>query len=179
MRTLRNSISAPPIPRVANLGRCPYANSVAASAFTSLTMEFRHDIPQLKSSWGVTWTAPEEAQVFYTGEILHWRDHALWGAYVEPTALAGFKATLRATAFNARTILGRAISTPPAGRAPSAAVNGAISNPVLSSRFHSLAHSDHARCAAHFRKVDLIGDVVPHRMDGPALRRFSFDVGVE
>lgn len=66
----------------------------------SLTAEFRQDLPQLKSSWGVTWTAPEEASVFYTGEVLRWRDRALWGAYVETTAFAGFKTTLRATAFN-------------------------------------------------------------------------------
>jgi hypothetical protein len=69
-------------------------------AAQSLKAEFRHDIPALKSSWGLTWTAPEEAKVFYTGEILRWRDRALWGAYVETTALAGFKTTLRATAFN-------------------------------------------------------------------------------
>jgi hypothetical protein len=69
-------------------------------AAQSLKAEFRHDIPALKSSWGLTWTAPEEAKVFYTGEILRWRDRALWGAYVETTALAGFKTTLRAAAFN-------------------------------------------------------------------------------
>ncbi|MEE4450838.1 TonB-dependent receptor domain-containing protein [Novosphingobium resinovorum] len=66
----------------------------------SLTAELRHDLPALKSSWGLTWTAPEEASVFYTGEVLRWRERALWGAYVETTALAGFKTTLRAAAFN-------------------------------------------------------------------------------
>lgn len=66
----------------------------------SLTAEFRHDVPALKSSWGVTWTAPEEARVFYIGEALLARDRALWGAYIETTALAGFKTTLRAVALN-------------------------------------------------------------------------------
>jgi hypothetical protein len=46
-------------------------------AAQSLTTEFRHDMPKLKSSWGVTWTAPEEARVFYTGEVLLARDRAL------------------------------------------------------------------------------------------------------
>ncbi|PNU02165.1 TonB-dependent receptor plug domain-containing protein [Novosphingobium guangzhouense] len=79
------------------IGRYRPMDDVAAQ---SLTAEFRQDVPRLKSSWGVTWTAPEEARVFYTGEVLLARDRALWGAYIETTALAGFKATLRATAFN-------------------------------------------------------------------------------
>lgn len=66
----------------------------------SLTAEFRHDVPALKSSWGVNWTAAEEGDVFYTAENLRWRDHALWGAYIETTALAGFKTTLTAKAIN-------------------------------------------------------------------------------
>lgn len=66
----------------------------------SVTAEFRHDVPALKSSWGVSWTSVEEAKVFYTGEILRWHDRSLWGAYVETTALTGFKTTLRAKAIN-------------------------------------------------------------------------------
>ncbi|KMS56628.1 hypothetical protein V474_14180 [Novosphingobium barchaimii LL02] len=66
----------------------------------SLTAEFRHDVPALKSSWGINWTAAEQADVFYTSEVLRWRDHALWGAYVETTAFAGFKTTLTAKAIN-------------------------------------------------------------------------------
>ncbi|MFT4053562.1 MAG: TonB-dependent receptor [Novosphingobium sp.] len=66
----------------------------------SLTAEFRHDVPALKSSWGVNWTAAEYADVFYTGEMLRARDHSVWGAYVETTAFAGFKTTLSAKAIN-------------------------------------------------------------------------------
>lgn len=66
----------------------------------TLTAEFRHDLPALKSSWGVNWTAAEQGAVFYTGEILRWRDEAMWGAYVETTAFAGFKTTLTARAIN-------------------------------------------------------------------------------
>lgn len=66
----------------------------------SLTAEFRHDVPALRSSWGVNYTAAERASVYYTGELLTWRDDALWGAYVETTALAGFKTTLKASAIN-------------------------------------------------------------------------------
>jgi len=66
----------------------------------SLTVEFRHDVPALRSSWGITYTAPEKADVYYTGEKLSWREDAQWGAYVETTAFAGFKATLKASAIN-------------------------------------------------------------------------------
>lgn len=69
-------------------------------AAQTLTTEFRHDVPALRSSWGVTWTAPEQARVYYTGEVLRWHDRAIWGAYIETTALVGFKTTLRAKAFN-------------------------------------------------------------------------------
>ncbi|MFD2136950.1 hypothetical protein ACFSLT_20700 [Novosphingobium resinovorum] len=54
----------------------------------------------LKSSWGVNWTAPEEADVFYTGEVLRARSHARWGGYIETTVLAGFKTTFTAKAIN-------------------------------------------------------------------------------
>ncbi|TCM41449.1 hypothetical protein [Novosphingobium sp. ST904] len=66
----------------------------------SITAEFRHDVPAFKSSWGVNWTAAVHGDVFYTGEVLRWRDHALWGAYVETTAIAGFKTTLTVKAIN-------------------------------------------------------------------------------
>jgi hypothetical protein len=78
-------------------GRNRAMDDIAAQ---SLTAEFRHDVPALKSSWGINWTAAEQAKVFYTSEVLRWRDHALWGAYIETTALAGFKTTLRAKAIN-------------------------------------------------------------------------------
>lgn len=66
----------------------------------SLSTEFRHDVPALRSSWGVSYAAAERGSVYYTSEILTWRDDALWGAYVETTALAGFKTTLKASAIN-------------------------------------------------------------------------------
>ena len=66
----------------------------------SLTAEFRHDVPKLRSSWGISYTAAEQGDVFYTGERLTWRDDAAFDAYVETTALAGFKTTLRASALN-------------------------------------------------------------------------------
>ncbi|MGF7153553.1 TonB-dependent receptor plug domain-containing protein [Novosphingobium gossypii] len=78
-------------------GRHRRMDDIAAQ---TLTAEFRHDVPALKSSWGVNWTAAEQADVYYTGEVLRWRDHALWGAYVETTAFAGFKTTLTAKAIN-------------------------------------------------------------------------------
>lgn len=64
----------------------------------SVTAEFRHDMPKLKSSWGITFTAAEYADVFYTAEKLHWQDGKSWGGYVETTALAGFKTTLAVAA---------------------------------------------------------------------------------
>lgn len=66
----------------------------------SLTAEFRHDVPRLRSSWGVSFTAAEAEDIFYTSEIFATHADALWGAYVETTALAGIKATVRASALN-------------------------------------------------------------------------------
>jgi hypothetical protein len=66
----------------------------------SLSAEFRHDVPALRSSWGISYAAAERGSVYYTGELLAWRDDALWGAYVETTAIAGFKTTLKASAIN-------------------------------------------------------------------------------
>jgi hypothetical protein len=65
-----------------------------------LTADFRHDVPRLKSSWGLTYAVAVRGEVFFTAERLSWRDDAIWGAYVETTALAGFKTTLKATAIN-------------------------------------------------------------------------------
>ncbi|WP_185928801.1 TonB-dependent receptor domain-containing protein [Sphingomonas sp. IC081] len=64
----------------------------------SITAELRHDLPALRSSWGVTYTAAEYADVFYTAERLRWRDGQSWGGYVETTALPGFKTTLAVSA---------------------------------------------------------------------------------
>jgi len=64
----------------------------------SLSTEFRHDLPKLRSSWGVSYVAAEKGDVFYTGELLSWRTRPLWGAYVETTAFAGLKTTLKASA---------------------------------------------------------------------------------
>ncbi|NWK94379.1 hypothetical protein DM806_01490 [Sphingobium lactosutens] len=66
----------------------------------SLTAEFRHDVPALRSSWGINYSAAERGAVYYTGERLIWHDDALWGAYVETTAFTGFKTTLKASAIN-------------------------------------------------------------------------------
>ncbi|WP_240530003.1 TonB-dependent receptor [Novosphingobium sp. PC22D] len=63
-----------------------------------LSAELRHDLPALKSSWGVTYAAPQKGEVFYNGERLFWRERAVWGAYAETTALPGFKVTLRVSA---------------------------------------------------------------------------------
>jgi hypothetical protein len=38
----------------------------------------------------VNGTAAEHGDVFCTGEVLRWRNRALWGAHVETTAFAGF-----------------------------------------------------------------------------------------
>lgn len=64
----------------------------------ALTAEFRHDVPKLKSSWGINHMAAKRADVFYTGEVLSWRNHPVWGAYIETTALVGIKTTLAASA---------------------------------------------------------------------------------
>ncbi|WP_245978809.1 TonB-dependent receptor plug domain-containing protein [Aurantiacibacter xanthus] len=63
-----------------------------------LSAEFRHDVPALRSSWGVTYKAAQQGEVFYSAEHLFWREAAVWGGYVETTALAGYKATLTFTA---------------------------------------------------------------------------------
>ncbi|WP_206244301.1 TonB-dependent receptor plug domain-containing protein [Novosphingobium terrae] len=60
----------------------------------SLTAELRHDLPKLKSSWGLTFTAAEQSDTFYTNEVLHWHDGATWGAYLETTALPFVKTTV-------------------------------------------------------------------------------------
>lgn len=65
-----------------------------------LTADLRHDVPRLKSSWGVTYALAVRGEVFFTAEHLSWRDDAAWGAYVETLALAGSKTTLKATAIN-------------------------------------------------------------------------------
>jgi len=62
--------------------------------------EFRHDLPDLKLSWGITLTAAQQAEYYYIGEVLASRDRATFGAYLETTALAGFKATLKADTIN-------------------------------------------------------------------------------
>lgn len=66
----------------------------------SLTVEIRHDVPKLKSSWGVNWTAAEHADVYYTNEVLHWHERPTWGAYLETTAIPGVKATLTGKALS-------------------------------------------------------------------------------
>lgn len=66
----------------------------------SLTVEFRHNLPALRSSWGISYTAPEWAEVYYSGERLHWREDDQWGIYLETRSLAGFKTTLKVNALN-------------------------------------------------------------------------------
>ncbi len=63
----------------------------------SLTAEVRHDLPTLRSSWGVNATASERTEVYYNGELLSARSRATFGAYLETTRFAGMKATLKAT----------------------------------------------------------------------------------
>ncbi|AJP71387.1 TonB-dependent receptor domain-containing protein [Sphingomonas hengshuiensis] len=65
---------------------------------TSFEAEFRHDLPRLRSSWGFSYTSAQEAEIFYTGERLFWRERPVWNAFVETTAVPGFKTTLRASA---------------------------------------------------------------------------------
>lgn len=64
----------------------------------TLSVEMRHDVPRLKSSWGVTWAAAEQGDVYYTDEVLHWHDRPRWGAYVETTVIPGVKTTLNGKA---------------------------------------------------------------------------------
>ncbi|MCW2389641.1 hypothetical protein M2333_002687 [Sphingobium sp. B11D3B] len=65
---------------------------------TSLEAEFRHDLPRLRSSWGFSYEAAQEAEIFYTGERLVWRERPVWNMFFETTALPGFKTILRASA---------------------------------------------------------------------------------
>lgn len=64
----------------------------------NLDLEFRHDLPRLRSSWGMTYTAAQTSDIFYSGERLTLREKPIWGAYVETTAIGGFKTTLKASA---------------------------------------------------------------------------------
>lgn len=63
-----------------------------------VTAEMRHDVPRLKSSWGVTYTAAEHGATWYADEVLQWHDHATWGAYLETTLIPGVKTTLNGKA---------------------------------------------------------------------------------
>lgn len=64
----------------------------------ALTGEFRHDLPRLRTSWGVNYTVSERYDVYYVDEYLTARSGDEWGAYVETTALTGVKITLKASA---------------------------------------------------------------------------------
>ncbi|WP_141249537.1 hypothetical protein [Sphingobium sp. D43FB] len=65
---------------------------------TSFEAEFRHDLPRLRSSWGFSYESAQEAEIFYTGERLFWRERPVWDVFVETMAVPGFKTTLRASA---------------------------------------------------------------------------------
>ncbi len=65
---------------------------------TSFYAEFRHDAPALRSSWGVSYEAPETTYVYYIGERLRLREAPVLDAFIETTALRGFKTTLRVSA---------------------------------------------------------------------------------
>ena len=69
---------------------------------STLAAEFRQDLPTLKAAWGVRYTAAESARIHFVGEEYSWRDHPAWTAYVETTAIAGFK-----TVFTVEGITGR------------------------------------------------------------------------
>nr|WP_314467232.1 TonB-dependent receptor [uncultured Novosphingobium sp.] len=64
----------------------------------ALTAEFRHDLPHLRSSWGVSYTVSERYDIYYVDEHLTSNNGEEWGAYVETTALAGVKLSLKASA---------------------------------------------------------------------------------
>lgn len=63
-----------------------------------LTSEFRHDLPHLQTSWGVSYTLSSRYDYYYVDEHLTSRGGDEWGAYVETTALAGVKLSLKASA---------------------------------------------------------------------------------
>lgn len=63
-----------------------------------LSAEFRHDLPALKSSWGISYTSPYKKETFYNDEHLSRHEGATWGTYIETTILPGFKTTLSASA---------------------------------------------------------------------------------
>lgn len=65
-------------------------------ANSSLDAEFRHDVPKLKSAWGVRYFSANEVTVNYVGERLRSRTYPVWLAYVETTAIRGIKAVLTA-----------------------------------------------------------------------------------
>lgn len=64
----------------------------------SFTGEFRHDLPRLRTSWGVRYTLSERYDIYYVDEHLTQRSGNEWSTYVETTALTGVKITLKASA---------------------------------------------------------------------------------
>ncbi|WP_159830449.1 TonB-dependent siderophore receptor [Novosphingobium sp. TCA1] len=88
--TLRKTSLRDPI-----TGRNRRIDDMAPRSFTG---EFRHDLPRLRTSWGVSYTLSERYDIYYVDEHLTERSGDEWSAYVETTALAGVKITLKASA---------------------------------------------------------------------------------
>jgi hypothetical protein len=59
-----------------------------------LSAELRHDLPALRSAWGVRYEASEMLRTWYLSEEAYARTRPIWTAYIETTALAGVKAVL-------------------------------------------------------------------------------------
>lgn len=61
---------------------------------STLSAEFRQELPALGSAWGLRYAAPQSARIHFIGEEYSWRDLPVWTAYIETSVIAGFKTVL-------------------------------------------------------------------------------------
>ena len=62
----------------------------------TVTVDFRHDIPDQKIAWGVGYQAAQNQDFYYVDEFDGFRAHALWNAFVESSHIKGIKIRLEA-----------------------------------------------------------------------------------
>lgn len=60
--------------------------------------EFRHDLSDIQSSWGLSYSAPEELVSYYAAEEAILRTAAVWSLWAETNAFSEIKATLSLSA---------------------------------------------------------------------------------
>jgi hypothetical protein len=67
---------------------------IDALSDSTFSAEFRHDIPAARLAWGIRQASAQTVRYHFVDEYLRSRQRSVWSAYVETTALAGFKAVL-------------------------------------------------------------------------------------